>query len=367
MTRILMIEDDAPLREVTVEMLRAEGYEVTEAAGGLAGLAAVQAQIPDLIICDIMMPDLDGHAVLQTLRREPLTATIPFLFLTAKTAWRDQRQAMALGADDYLTKPFTRNELISAIETRRDRFATVIQPLQKRVEDLQRVIARTVPHELRTPLTGILGFATLLKEAQDPLDGDEVREWAGLILTAGERLVRLIERQLLYTNIEALQQSPAQLQLEQSDVTLNADIVIATAARFAAHELDRAADLTVAPIAGDVRSCAEHLAMMTRELVNNACKFSEPGQPILVTGGQTGAEFRLAVRDAGRGMTREQINDMSVYRQFDRRQYEQQGLGLGLALVRNLAHIHGGALHIQSQPAAGTTVEIVLLVPVATV
>jgi signal transduction histidine kinase len=360
MTRILLVEDDAALREATVEMLDAEGYEVVDAADGQAGVQAARTFVPELVICDIMMPIMDGYAVLDALRHDPVTATIPFLFLTAKADRGDQRRGMELGADDYLTKPFTRDELLGAIETRRTRFASVAQPMQRKIEDLRRVVARTVPHELRTPLTGILGFASLLKESQDPLNGDEVREWAGLILAAGERLSHLIEKHLLYANIEVLQQAPELLENEQTDFTPEAGAVIAIVAQLAVQEAGRDADLHMTAITGAARVCEDHLSLMTKELMDNACKFSPAGSPITVSGGVDDSKFRLSVSDCGHGMTAEQIAAVSAYTQFDRRQYEQQGTGIGLAMVRGLARIHAGELIIRSVLGEGTTAQITL-------
>jgi DNA-binding response OmpR family regulator len=107
MTRILIIEDEDVIRQNVLEMLEYEGFETSGAADGLAGLQTAREQLPDLIICDIMMPELDGFGVLEELRSDSATATIPLIFLTAKADRDSMRVGMNLGADDYLTKPFT--------------------------------------------------------------------------------------------------------------------------------------------------------------------------------------------------------------------------------------------------------------------
>ncbi|HMJ70370.1 MAG TPA: response regulator [Cyclobacteriaceae bacterium] len=118
MKKILVIEDNADIRENTSEILSLANYTVITAENGKIGVALAISEKPDLIICDIMMPELDGYGVLHILSKKPETAAIPFIFVTAKTERSDIRKGMELGADDYLTKPFDDNELLNAIEIR---------------------------------------------------------------------------------------------------------------------------------------------------------------------------------------------------------------------------------------------------------
>jgi two-component system, sensor histidine kinase and response regulator len=118
MTTILAIEDDTKIRENIQEILELEGLDVLTAANGKIGVQLAQSHHPDLIICDVMMPELDGYDVLVTLRQDPSTLKIPFIFLSAKATTADFRKGMSLGADDYLTKPFTPSELREAISIR---------------------------------------------------------------------------------------------------------------------------------------------------------------------------------------------------------------------------------------------------------
>lgn len=125
MTKILVIEDEELVRENLLDLLEAENFETISAPNGRIGLDLAVSEIPDLILCDMMMPEIDGYGVLTALRQEPSTAAIPFIFLTAKSAKADFRQGMDMGADDYLTKPFTRAELLSAIMNRLERQAAL--------------------------------------------------------------------------------------------------------------------------------------------------------------------------------------------------------------------------------------------------
>ena len=118
MKKILLIEDNLEMRENTAEILELANYEVITAENGKIGVEKAREQKPDVIICDIMMPELDGYGVLYALSKQNETASIPFIFLTAKADRVDFRKGMSMGADDYLTKPFTEMELLEAIESR---------------------------------------------------------------------------------------------------------------------------------------------------------------------------------------------------------------------------------------------------------
>ncbi len=118
MKKILVIEDNLEMRENIAEILELSNYEVFEAADGKAGVKLAKNKFPDLIICDIMMPELDGYEVLYMLGKDPRTNAIPFIFLTAKAEKSDFRKGMNLGADDYLTKPFEEMDLLNTVEQR---------------------------------------------------------------------------------------------------------------------------------------------------------------------------------------------------------------------------------------------------------
>jgi two-component system, sensor histidine kinase and response regulator len=113
--RILVIEDEAAVRQNLMELLELQDFAVFSAQDGKAGLEVAQTEIPDLILCDVMMPELDGYGVLVALRQNSTTAAIPFIFLTAKASKLERQRGLTLGADDYLTKPFTINEVLRAI------------------------------------------------------------------------------------------------------------------------------------------------------------------------------------------------------------------------------------------------------------
>lgn len=127
MKKILVIEDEAQTRDLFLECLKAEGFYIIGAENGRVGVQRAQEHLPDVVICDIKMPELDGYGVLTKLRQDPITAIIPFIFLTAKVTKAEIRQGMELGADDYLTKPSTLKELLGAISARLEKQAALKQ------------------------------------------------------------------------------------------------------------------------------------------------------------------------------------------------------------------------------------------------
>ena len=147
MKKILVIEDEPSVRANIIELLEAEDFNVISAENGFSGALCAHKHLPNLIICDVMMPNLNGYDVLTALQQNPVTATIPFIFLTANADKADIRRGMKLGADDYITKPFKRDELLDAIATRfvkheavMHHYATMEQraeALQQKVQELQ--------------------------------------------------------------------------------------------------------------------------------------------------------------------------------------------------------------------------------------
>lgn len=357
MKKILVVEDAQSLRKDILEMLGFEGFEVAGAENGIVGVQRAREFNPDLIICDIMMPGLDGYGVLEELRKDPSTATIPFIFLTARTDRVDIRQGMELGADDYLTKPFTAAELLATVSARLEKSAKLAEAAERKMESLRGNIILALPHELRTPLNVILGFSDLLMLDAGSMEATRVAEMAHHINVAGMRLYRLIENYLLYAHTEILINDAAGSARLRQSLLIGPESHIERYATQRAEQHKRAADVTfdLEPIRA-IAMIEEYLKKIVEELVDNACKFSEEASPITVTARNKGDVYHLCVSDKGRGMTPEQVSAVGAYMQFERRVYEQQGTGLGLAICRRLAELHGGALTIESQPKQGTTV-----------
>lgn len=152
MRKILIIEDDFIMRELIQQILDIEGFSTKTAENGWLGLQMVEQYQPDLIICDVTMPRLDGYGLIQVLRQDPFTATIPFIFLTAKVERCDLRQAMELGADDYLTKPFEAHELLQAIKAQFKKRQVVTQQYINQIQRLETEFIYLVRHDNLTGL-----------------------------------------------------------------------------------------------------------------------------------------------------------------------------------------------------------------------
>jgi diguanylate cyclase (GGDEF)-like protein len=158
MTTILIIEDETAIRELISELLLLEDFEVVEAANGKEGITIAESVLPDLIICDVMMPEIDGHGVLLALQNNPQTATIPFVFLTAKGTRQDVRYAMNLGADDYLIKPFSNDELLEVVQTRLRKKEIVNQKYLDKLEETQGKLNYLFYHDRLTNLPNQLSL-----------------------------------------------------------------------------------------------------------------------------------------------------------------------------------------------------------------
>ncbi|MBD2128735.1 EAL domain-containing protein [Microcoleus sp. ZQ-A2] len=166
MKKILVIEDEDFVRENILELLDVEGFEAIGAENGQVGLNLAKGIIPDLILCDVMMPGLDGYGVLRAIRQDALTASIPFIFLTAKAAKADFRQGMELGADDYITKPFTRAELLGAITSRLKKQATLETLYNSELQQAKAEINYLIHHDSLTHLPNQLSLREQFKQVQ---------------------------------------------------------------------------------------------------------------------------------------------------------------------------------------------------------
>ena len=173
--KILLIEDNPEMRENTAELLELASYDVYTAENGKEGVEQVLKIKPDLIICDIMMPILDGYGVLHLLSKKPETAGIPFIFLTAKTKRNDQRRGMEMGADDYITKPFDDEELIRAIESRLKKSDMLKKEFSKNLEGLNKFMSDVKSEVELKKLTVDQGVKYFKKKENIYLEGNYPR------------------------------------------------------------------------------------------------------------------------------------------------------------------------------------------------
>jgi two-component system, sensor histidine kinase and response regulator len=361
MNKVLVIEDQEAIRANILELLDAEGYAVMGAENGRVGVQFAREFLPDVIVSDIIMPEQDGYEVLLALRQHPATATIPFIFLTAKADKSDWRQGMKLGADDYLVKPFTHQELLEAISVRLEKRAQVNERSEQRLEELRSNITASLPHELLTPLTVILSASEVLTLHADQLQPAEIPEFGERIHSSARRLLRLINNFLLYAQLELAAFDPTKAEALRGQRVSAASVVIADTAARLARQVGRSEDLYLDVADAVIPIEPSRLSKIIEELLDNAFRYSPPNTPVQIKCHTDGDHtLMLAVMDQGRGMTLEQITRVGAYMQFERERYEQQGQGLGLALVKRLVDLYGGELTIESIPEVKTSVQVTL-------
>jgi len=361
MKKILVIDDEPWLREMIRLALEQQGFEVAEATDCITGDAKAREYIPDLILCDVnMMGKADaGYITLTKLRTDATTAAIPFILMTGMADAAGMRHGMELGADDYLPKPFKVEELYATVNARLRKVQTVRAEAEKKLSLLRSQISLMMPHELRTPLNGIISNAEMLAESAATLDARTISEMSREICQSSQRLERLIENFLIYAQMEIVASDPENVASLRTAKAARAAQIAREEATDQASRAGRTTDLEL-QLAEDVSPAMadEYVRKITRELVQNAFKFSEAGQPVRVTLAAVNGQIEFSVRDAGRGFSTEQIRRIGAYVQFERKIADEQGLGLGLAIAKKLAELHGGSLAIASGQNGGSTVTV---------
>lgn len=362
MAQIIIVDDNPEHRWIAAKVLRREGFEVHEAASGEAALGLAEKSPPDLILSDVHMAGLDGYDVIQQLRLRPGLANVPVILMTGEANFDGMRQGMTVGADDYLPKPFSAAQLVTAVRMRLDKHRELMKEAEAKIGALREQIVMMVPHELLTPLNGILGFAHLMQEESGRLGAAEIREYARAIEQSGERLHELVKNVLIFAQLEAIQVHPQRIEALRNARTENPGNVVERIAREQATSTERVDDLIVKreeeDSAGSVKMGSEYVAKIVQEAIANAFKFSRRGTPVTVLVRHRPEDFWVSISDQGCGMTTEQLSRVGAYVQFDRRLHAQNGAGLGLAIARSLAQLHEGSMTITSSLNQGTQVSI---------
>ena len=359
MKKILVIEDNQSILAIIIDILEAN-FLVIVAKNGREGIEKAQQELPDLIICDVIMPEVDGYEVLKSLRKNLVTEAIPFIFMTAKSTKADLREGMELGADDYLTKPFTKDELTKAINTRLDKQKVIERKTQEQLDDLRINMTLSLPHELSTPLNGIIGYSQLIIEEFKDLEESEILTILENINLSANRLYRLIKRFLLYADLELLSKDRDRLEFFKTGIISNPKSIIREVALEKAKVFNRLKDLDIKSENADVKISEPNFRKIIDELLDNAFKFSPPHTKVEVIGKLLNNVFAVYFIDNGIGMSINEIYNVGAYKQFNRRIYEQQGSGLGLIIAKQMTELHNGKLTIQSVPENKTTVTIFL-------
>ena len=375
--KILAI-DDTPANLMTLGAALGDDFDLQIATSGAAGLVLAAEMVPDLILLDVMMPEMDGYETCRRLKAEPQLRKIPVIFITALGDSNAESAGLTLGAADYITKPINvriarqrignlieRESLRKEVEARRDHLEQLVQArtlslsiakeAAEAASQAKTVFLRNISHELRTPMSAIMGMNELaLLRATDPKQVDQL----GKLKLASKQLLALISD---LVDISALESN--QLSLEQDKFTL-AGVFERLSGLFAAEARDKGLAWgfeTTPGLAGlALLGDAPRLEQVLLNLIENAIKFTATGSvsvaALVAEESVLDVLLRFEVRDTGIGI--EPADQRRIFNLFEQadgsptRPYG--GTGLGLALCRQLAGLMGGAIGVDSQPGAGS-------------
>lgn len=368
MLKIVMIEDEFDIRDAVMSWLQFEGYTVFGAENGKQGLQIIYQENPDLVLCDISMPEMDGHAVLIELRSDSRFAHLPFIFLTAAVDHDSIRQGMNLGADDYITKPFNQGEVLAAVRTRlgkQEQIQAQIDHLSDLigVEREQRLLkSRLVgmfSHDFRNPLASILASSNMLQAYFDRMNPQQRDRHFHRINGSVQLLLQMLDEMLLVAEIENGQLSyhPQVLDLQELVRKIVADFQLIDGD---SHQLRVSIRLPQRVLLDP--KLVQHIIT---NLISNALKYSPEGSEVRLQAAVDGEQIMIAVQDAGVGIPEDAL--ARIFDPFFRADNVQhiKGTGLGLALAQESVTLCGGSITATSDPGAGScfTVRLPLIIP----
>ena len=343
--KVLVIDDEDQFRDFLSKFLNRMGWQALVADNGRAGLELAAAQEPDLVLCDLDMPGMDGYEVLTRFQRDGMSAEVPFIFLTGCTEPRQMRQGMNLGADDYLTKPVNLDDLLTAIQTRLERRRARRQRQETQLERALQLFGG-IAHDLRNPLFVLLGYTNLLKQGSGVVDAAAGGTHA--VLDRMQRAALRMQAQvsevlvLAKAKLRSLPFAPAPMDLLEFWEQLLLD-------QEGRQRLNLRAPAGPLPIHAD---CLR-LQRAFENLLSNALKYST-GQ-VWVNLSVEPSAYRVEIVDQGIGIPSAEEKD--VFSPFYRGSNtgECAGYGLGLPVVKDCIEQHGGTVTFRSECGKGTT------------
>ena len=345
MNKLLLIEDEKILRDNTCELLKIYGFECITAQHGKEGLEKALSEKPDLIICDIMLPYLNGFQIKAALNEQKNGLELtPLIFLSAKIERDDQRHGMDLGASDYITKPFKITELVNSVNRRLGLSKIIKNSIETKVINSLNDFIKVAKHECNTPLNSIISLTGLIKENHEN-ESDFLIKAHHAINTSGKRLYKTLN------NLIDLVRIKNKLVFDKQILTANeikAVITKTIAERATFYNYKKPTD-TILDFEYSIQILQEDFEIIIFEAIDNMFKFSTAN----------GTSIKLAI--ISNGSNNEMIlniknnilipltfdeNDIGPFKQNNRAYYEQQGSGLGLYLIKLIVEKYSGTIKI---------------------
>jgi CheY-like chemotaxis protein/two-component sensor histidine kinase len=358
--KILVIEDNHQVRENIIEILESEKYIMFQAENGEIGIEIARKNQPDLILCDIMMPEMDGYQVLAELRRNILTTNIPFIFLTAKDTRDDMRKGMQMGADDYISKPFTIEELIQAVQIRLNRIREFKRKSEQKLNELTLNLGAPIAKEISEPLRAIIGFSSMILTENSQMPKNEIVEFVSLVYDAGMRLNRIVLKTLLFYRLESLSVQNGDLLEIHEMSTSNVKKVTEDVCKEIAANYNRLDDIKLSLEDTSIKIPEQFYRDLIKEMIENAILYSPKNSMIKVVSGIENKKMFISIIDEGIGMSDEQVAEIGAYMQFNKDLYNQSGIGLGITIAKRIIKLFDGTFSINSKHGMGTNVKITL-------
>lgn len=354
MNKILIIDDHQINRDLLSDILTPI-YNVVIAKDGFQGIQMALEHKPVLIICDIMMPKMDGFEVLKTIRESSDLSSIPFIFLTSKSEKSDFRFGMDSGADDYLTKPFTADELLAAIDSRLKRKEEIDKELKDKVKDIYATLNTSSAHEFNTPLNAIIGFTSLLILNYNKFSKEDAIKMLRTIQTSSKRLYRTTNNITLHSYLQKFTQNKEEYRQGETHECAE---VISNTLNILSELCNRKDSIVLEIQNASLAISADDLSKIIEEIVYNGLYYSDCGKKVIIKSFIDNNIYIITIQDFGRGFTKNDLTKIGPYIQFNRSQFEQQGLGLGLYIAKNLTVLNKGNFNITSKENIGTEVTI---------
>lgn len=363
--RILVVEDNAQMRQFLSRMILQHRWHVETAPDGGAAIEQIRRRAPDVVVSDIMMPRMDGVAMVRALRADPATVDLPVLLLSARAGEEASVEGLQAGANDYLIKPFSQRELAARIETLLAQARQHAAERRARAQAEHTVQAReeffaALAHELRSPVSSIFGWIELLQSTK--VTRAKMLSSLDILQLTARALRRLCDD--LYDVARGNSES---MRIKPRAYASIAPLVGAVVEAFepAAARKRIALQQALQPDSGPASVDVERLQQILANLLSNAIRYTPAGGRIDVSCARRADFVEIHVSDSGRGIRPEALSRVfERYWQAERAPGDDSGLGLGLSIARRLVELHGGEIQALSE-GEGTGATFVVRLPVS--